>query len=377
MKRNKGLVYSFIALLLVLPSILLIIAYFNTFRVEGENYVSKVRAENMKNFYSSLIADVKRSLKISTFRAILYATQNITESGKPLTNVDEKIAEMIHKGTLDGIDVPSLTSEPCNTVNCWKENYTALANSLGYNLNIKILSISIKPYDSWNINSSITMEIELKDENMKMRIKRNVTESSIVPITGFEDPLYVLNTYGKVINLVKKPKTPLTRAESGYGWALGILTDDPNSGDHNKILLVDDLSSVTPQQLEKFGGVLFKKSVSNNIPIPYLNKIEDADALELGMRVFFENITNSVWKLQDEIDSSTYHESYFGPSYLDRLEGRFSISDKYKSPPRPTGLMSFVDFYQLEEKGIKVDWGLSCVDYLYFNGKADGLCYTR
>jgi hypothetical protein len=235
-------------MLLVAPSIFLIIAYFSTFGLEGQNYANKIRAEEIRNFYDSLILDLKRSLKISTLRAILHATQEVIRTGEPFTNSEERISIMIFNGTLDGEEVPSLiglTGYPCNTIVCWNKTYIMIARTSNYDLSIEKISIEVRPYDSWSLNSSVTIKIKLRDKYTDITIIRTTTESVIVPITGFEDPLYILCTKGKLTRL---------------------------------------------------------------------------------------------------IDKQTYQESDEGPSFLDRLEGRLTLSDEFRSQSAQTiGLSSYID----------------------------------
>ena len=378
-KRNKGIIYSLLTLFLITPSIILIIFYSNTLAIEGENFSSRVRADSLNNFYNSLLTDLERSLRISTFRALLHVTDVVDTSGLPFSNSEDRISEMVFKGTLDGVDVPSLNGtddSPCNTILCWQQTYSNLAKQAGFDFSIEVISVSVKPYNSWNLNSSAEIKITLHDAASSITLRKTVTQSSIVPVTGFEDPLYLLNTHGKVTRLIKKPgASSAIRGDQGFGWALGSIEIDVAAGNHNKILLADDLSKVTSDQLETFSGSIFKETINDISHVSYIGKISSSESLTLGKKVFFENITNSTWNLNDEIINQNYHESYFGPSYLDRLEGRFTISDAFREQsPNAIGLVSFVDFSQLEAKGIPVDTTRSCVDYLYFAGKSNGLC---
>ncbi len=384
MRGKKGLIYSLLTILLLAPSILLIVTYLGTIGMEGQNFSNKVRADSMNNFYNSLMTDLERSLKISTQRAILYATQIISTTGQPFCDKPDKscdpgdsearLSEMIWRGTLDGEDVPSLQAgvgSPCNTIDCWSESYEDVAADSGYELSLEIKSVSVSPYDSWDLNSSAEIKLDLKDKGTGMNLKRTVTQSSKVSIIGFEDPIYTIKTLGKFTQLIKvSTKDPLTKADSGSGWAVGSIETASDQANPGKVLLTD--STMPPAG---FGGVLFKESVSETPSIPFLSNLLNEDPLVQGRKVFFESITNSVWDLQEEKNSQNYHESDYGPSYLDRLEGRLYISDELKSQSSNSiGLLSFIDFSKLEAKGTQVDTTKTCVDYLYFSGQSDGTC---
>lgn len=373
--RRKGIIYSLLTVLLLAPSIILLIMYFNSARIEGQNLSNKIRADDLNSFQKSLLEDLSRSLKISTQRALLHANEVIATTGKPFSNSSQSISEMVFNGTLDGVGVPSLNGSggsTCNTVLCWKDNYTKIAKQTGFNFSVEIVSVSITPYDSWNLNSSAEIKIFLKDTETNSSINHTVMQSSKVPITGFEDPLYLLKTNGKVSRLIKKPTTiPLVKGNMGFGWSVGTTETDPSLVNPNKTLVAIDLSTV---DLTGFGSAISESPTTTNL-VPFISNASDARSiLGNGKKVFIENITYSVWNLASEINSTSYHESYYGPSYLDRLEGRISIADSRKGMPNAIGLVSFVDPTEFISEGLTFKSGLSCVDYLYFSGTSDGLC---
>jgi len=372
--RRKGIIYSLLTLLLLTPSIILMIMYFSSARIEGENLSNKIRADDLNSFQKSLLEDLSRSLKISTQRAILYADELIATTGKPLSDSSKNISEMVLYGTLDNKPVPSLLGSggsTCNTVSCWKENYTTIAKQVGFDLSVDIVSVSIKPYDSWNLNSSAEIKISLNDTGTNSSISHTVTQSSKVPITGFEDPLYIIETNGKVSRLIKKPTTtPLVKGSTGFNWSIGIIETDFGSGNKNKTFVTNlDLSTL---DLRNFGSAISKNPASTD-QVPFISNADDLSKLSNGDKVFIENVTYSVWSLTSEISSRSYHESYSGPSYLDRLEDKTYIADSRKGMPNAIGLVSFVDPTEL---GLTFKSGLSCVDYLYFSETSDGFnCY--
>jgi len=375
--RRKGIIYSLLTLLLLTPSIILMIMYFNSARIEGQNLSNKVRADDLNSFHKSLLEDLSRSLKISTQRAILHADELIATTGRPLSDSSKNISEMVLNGTLDGVDVPSLKGlggSTCNTVLCWKDNYTTIAKQAGFDFSVEVVSVSINPYDSWNLNSSAEIKIFLKDTETNSSINHTVTQSSKVPITGFEDPLYLIETNGKVTRFIKKPTAiPLAKGTRGFGWAIGITENDINSGNSNKTLVTTaNLSTI---DLANFGSAVSNNS-ADTTQVPFISNADDLSRLSDGKKVFIENVTYSVWSLTSEITNGNYHESYSGPSYLDRLEGKKYIDDSRKGMPNAIGLVSFVNPVEFISEGLPFKSGLSCVDYLYFSGTSDGFnCY--
>jgi hypothetical protein len=74
-----------------------------------------------------------------------------------------------------------------------------------------------------------------------------------------------------------------------------------------------------------------------------------------------EDLTN----LLDDLNKSYYHPSRYGASFLDRLEGKCLVQNKYNIG-KDIGLESFVDKQKLLTLGIPVYPERSSIDYMYF-----------
>lgn len=76
-----------------------------------------------------------------------------------------------------------------------------------------------------------------------------------------------------------------------------------------------------------------------------------------------EDLTN----LQDDLNNSYYHPSKDGASFLDRLEGKCTVQDKYRVNAT-IGLESFVDKDKLAGSDAPFYPERSSIDYIYFCG---------
>lgn len=377
---KKGLVYSLMSVLLITPIILLFVIYSKINRMEGQNTVVEIRADELGSFYKSFMHDLGRSLDISTRRSLLYSNNFIIANGIPFDNPAGKFSQLILEGNLDGEEIGLLTGSdtlPCNTLTCHKERYLTLSDEFGYNLDVEIISVDIRPYDSWNINSSVTLRITIEDPEMEMKIDKIAKKSVKVPVLDFEDPLYFLNTKGKISRKIKKASNnPFTSGTNGKGWFLGEVVQNPTSGDKSKILIAENVDGLNPTQLNQFTGLVTDNDIQPPIglDIPFLAGTENGTSIEIGEIIYVENTTFKVWDIDSEIVYKNYHSSDSGPSYFDRLENRTYISDTYKTQsPHAIGLVSFVDLDEMESRGLQVNRSLSALDYKYFRGESDSV----
>jgi hypothetical protein len=202
-------------------------------------------------------------------------------------------------------------------------------------------------------------------------------QSSKVPITGFEDPLYLIETSGKISRSIKKPTTiPLVKGTIGFNWSIGITETTLLISENKNKTFVTGSNLSTVVDLTNFGSAISENPAAPvDSTFPFIGNATDAvTILGNGKKVFIENVTYSVWELTSEISSRSYHESYYGPSYLDRLEGKTYIDNSRKGMPNAIGLVSFIDSDEFTSPDLPFDTSLSCVDYLYFSGASDDLC---
>jgi len=129
--------------------------------------------------------------------------------------------------------------------------------------------------------------------------------------------------------------------------------------------------------------IISLNSSENLTKIEIHDPYNESDAQDRNLIVFavtIETDPKSVWKLNMMENSSTaslftcYSESDEGPSFFDRLEGNYRLSDKYKNQTEETlGLMSFVNIRRLSQYNITTYPERTAVDYLYFEGGINGV----
>jgi hypothetical protein len=177
-----------------------------------------------------------------------------------------------------------------STTKDWEDSIEYLGNLQAFNTKVEVKDLLIEPEDSFHLSISYSLSVKLYDNRMiEANLSRTTREKVIVSIENFEDPLYPLNTYGRVVNIIK----------------------------------------LSPHWLNYSS----------------------------------EDLTN----LKDDLNNSYYHPSLYGSSFLDRLEGKFFVQEKYFKQ-KPVGLESFVNKDKLLSAGLLVNTSATNVDYLCFSG---------
>jgi hypothetical protein len=192
----RGILYSIIAALLVIPVIGLIL--FNSQLIE-KNVDVNIRSNELEYFSTSVEEDMARFLKIAGRRALISAVSNVITNGVPLTDAQANLSEMIMNGTLDGVVAPLIGDDNFNS---WRENVTNIAASSGFDLDFQNYKVNITQNDSYNVLLELSTVLNISDANLDMGIEKNLTASIAVSIDGIEDPLFPLRTYSKVIKVI-------------------------------------------------------------------------------------------------------------------------------------------------------------------------------
>ncbi|MHA1743024.1 MAG: hypothetical protein ACTSV6_02085, partial [Candidatus Heimdallarchaeota archaeon] len=243
------------------------------------------RIDAMLGFYNSIVFDSKKSLEIIGRRAVSAAINYVISNGIPLSSSNDTINELITNGSIDGVPQGLMES---STIRDWENAIEYIGSSQGFQTSISTEEIFIQPEDSFHLSISYVISINISDTITQTNISKTSSNSLLLNLENFEDPLYPLNTYGRVVNVIKES--------------------------------------------------------------PHWNNYSSEDSTNLN----------------DDLNNSYYHPSLYGASFLDRLEGKYFVQDKY-SKSTPIGLESFVNKEKILYSGLPVDEDLTNIDYLYFS----------
>jgi hypothetical protein len=379
----KGVIFSFILIVttIIILSFISIqrgLVYFSSERIAIEN-----RVNSMLNFYNSIILDGGKALEIISTRAISSAINYVIINGIGLQEANETIKELILNGTINGTQQDLMQD---STIIDWKNKMVSLGNLQGFNADINFSKILVKPYDSWNILVSAEMKIHISDKNGVANLTKSAVVNQLVNIENFEDPIYVLYTYGKTTNfIVKSPyignyTKNLISANGKNGWFYGTAVIFNSSqidaissvSNKNEKVLVTDSTFGIENLANQFGAVVSQSSRDDNITVPFVYSADNAmTVIPNNTNILVDGPNGKVWyidNLKNDVENSYYHPSDFGASFLDRLEGKLFVQSKYRSESNNTiGLESFVNKDYFLSLGINVNMEKSNIDYIYFS----------
>jgi len=365
----KGLLYTVMASLLIVS--IFSIIFFHS-QIGEKNIDISIRANELKYFVDSIESDLNRFIEISGKRALIAAVSNITVSGHSAVFEDagSGLAELIQNGTIKGSEAPLVDT---SNINKWEENVSDIASDSGFTLNFESIEIDVTQNDSFNILFDVKILLNLSDEQVKMGVIRNITTTQLVSIEGIEDPIFPLNTFGRVSRIIRYynftnyAKDLVEGSIAGLGSVSGNATTSTISPNSEKIFITDNMTQ-PPATLNSFGGVVSEGTyVPSGLIVPYIGGASGATAIiQKNQRIYLDFDTKKVWDLKnltDNIFYGYYRSSDKGASFLDRLEGKLTLSSKYE----PYGLETVVNLEDIIGMNLGVDYTFSCIDYKYWN----------
>lgn len=211
--RKKGMYFTLmtIASLVIFTFVFMVPGY----KKYGEGMMStEMRVDSMNDFVKNMERDIERGLYIATFRALLATDDYIVTKGKFLEkDPGSSLAETIINGTIN--NTYSLLMDRSTFTN-WTEKIRNESGSFNIECNIIVISVNVYQDDPWNVKASANISYTIKDVTgiASWKVDNKKVETS-VSIAGFEDPIYVVYSGGRLTNIIN-----ITPFENNYTYKI-------------------------------------------------------------------------------------------------------------------------------------------------------------
>ncbi len=239
LSSKKGIFFTLISLVMVT----IITQIFTTGSAGlGGNKATQTRIEVMDGFISSMEeAYIPLALESATYRGInrtiwYMHTQN---PNVYLTNPSVELGSIVKNGTYESAGTRTISTN--NTFqNFTKRIETIAAATYGMEVTIKTNEVYINQTAPWYIVARVNFSLDAKSSIANWSRQDRVAVVTI-PIEGFVDPMYAVNTDGYYVKRVHKSLTPVAQWDA---TRLGALI---SSGNYTRFEGLD-----TPSYLERF-----------------------------------------------------------------------------------------------------------------------------
>lgn len=195
----KGLLYSIMIALFVMPILALVIFYSQT--TTPLNIDTSIRADELQYFSNSIEEDLARFIQINGKRAIIASVSMVITNGRGLDNASLRLAEVVENGTLYG----NLTFVDQKNLTIWEKNISSIGASLGFNISFSNALTIVTQNDSFDVLFNTTLyNVNISDANAEMGVLKNISVAAVVSVEGIEDPIYANKTYINISIPIRK-----------------------------------------------------------------------------------------------------------------------------------------------------------------------------
>jgi len=196
-QNKRGQVITLIALALIM---LLFVSYgiYTTF--PNDDGIQK-RVKTMDNHLFSMKQDLERNLYVSGFRTIFLAQTEIANSGTYIENFESFFNESVYNGTVSGEPKEIMVGA---TINDIINSLNQSASKLNLDLHIYNVEVSVGQDNPWNVFVEMNFTLNLSDKGGLASWYTNESIKSEIGVENFEDPLYLIETSGRVTKQINQ-----------------------------------------------------------------------------------------------------------------------------------------------------------------------------
>lgn len=195
---KKGMFYTLLSVILIFIFILFIKSNAQT-KLNEKSDLVKVRIDTMNNFMESVEQDLQRYVYIAGFRSILSFNQYLLTANSSFEDVQLAFQESIFNGTVNNQAELLLTG---SSFSDWSSSIQEKANSVNIDLKFNNPEIYVYQTDPWHVKIDMNVTILASDLAGFASWNYRTKVTSTISILGFDDPLYIIKTQGRLVNII-------------------------------------------------------------------------------------------------------------------------------------------------------------------------------
>ena len=198
--RKKAIFYTSAAIALIVVILITYSAY-STYNLSDKMETIATRIETVNFFIKDVEKDINKGVYIAGFRSLLSLNQFITTNGTFIDNINDRFKESFINGTINHQQLSLMQS---STFIDWANKIAVEADKIDIKFNFTINSITLNQSDPWSVDIGVNISLDIRDKRNTSYWIRNRYLTSKIGIIGFEDPLYVVNSKGRITNAIVK-----------------------------------------------------------------------------------------------------------------------------------------------------------------------------
>lgn len=212
-KGRKGIFFTFAAIAMSLVIIFSFNAYTN-YGLRDKMESIEARIDTMNSFIKGMEKDMGNAIFIVGFRSLL-SIEDYMMDHDTFLNVDEfpSLDVAFEEAFVNGAIPRGATEDKMplmdnNTFLNWTDRMKTQANKTDIGLGFTVNDVTISHSEPWAVDVSVDLTISIQDKKNTASWAINKVYTRKINITGFVDPLYLVNNDGKVNNTIRNTIVP-------------------------------------------------------------------------------------------------------------------------------------------------------------------------
>ena len=212
---KKGIFFTFAAIVLALV-ILVSATIYNDTRPEDKMQAVEIRINTMDSFVKEIDEGIEKVIFIVGSRSLLGLEDYMMKHGKffndaaaETPSLSSAFEEAFRNGSVNSEWMGIMEN---TTFLNWTKKMKIQANKTGIIMEFTVNDVAITQLQPWKVEIALDLEIEAKDAKKTASWSIEKVFKRSINITGFTDPLYLVNNNGLVNNTIRI--TPVNPAES-------------------------------------------------------------------------------------------------------------------------------------------------------------------
>jgi len=202
--RSKKAIFYMFTVIVFLGIMSIIMYTYQSYSLRDKQEAVEIRLIAMNDFINDFNNDVHRSTRISATRALIALEDYVSTNEEYFSSLDDfnnAFKELFYEGAINGVNHSLMID---SSFSDYETKVSGNANSIGLNFLINVTKIQLVQEDPWNVQVIIDAHIKLNDTSKLAYWDFNGTFVTSVPVDGLRDPLYSINTNGRLQNTVRK-----------------------------------------------------------------------------------------------------------------------------------------------------------------------------
>ena len=195
--QKKAMFFTIAAIVLIS---LFLITYLSVSLLESRKSLA-TRIGTLNSFILSADQDLDRRLYIFGYRVIFLMEQKIADTATYIPNVNTSFQEAFYNGTFEGVKMEDLEGASFSEL---IQRLDEMASSVNAIISFKNPNFRVIQVDPWTIKLILEGDLSIRDSTGLVSWNRTSVTNSFISIQGFEDPVYYVETRGKVSNKITK-----------------------------------------------------------------------------------------------------------------------------------------------------------------------------